>query len=212
MSKKDEMRKVRDEVIAFKKSPLYQYRIENNYVPVIGDGDHDADIMFIGEAPGKNEAISGKPFCGASGRILDELLASINVDRATVYVANILKDRPPENRDPTPAEIEMYTPFLDRQIQIIEPKVIASLGRFAMKYIMKKFDLESELLPIGKMHGRVFESKENYLGVPVTIVPLYHPAVAVYNSTTKDNLKKDFAILKNYLGSRRKKLKHKARP
>jgi len=198
MSKADDMKKVWNDIVAFKKSPLYTYRVKNKYLPVIGEGDYDADILFIGEAPGKNEALTGKPFYGASGRILDELLASIKINRKTVYIANILKDRPPENRDPTPREIELYTPFLDRQIQIIEPKVIATLGRFAMTYIMKKFGLDSKLKQISEMHGKKFESKENYLDVPVLIVPLYHPAVAVYNANKKSELKKDFKILKKY--------------
>ena len=192
--RKSALKKIKDEILALKESPLYAFRTENNFFPVIGEGSHTADIMFVGEAPGKNEALTGKPFCGASGRILDELLTSANITREDVYVTNIVKDRPPENRDPTPTEIALYGPFLDRQIEIIQPKVIATLGRFSMEYIMRHFDLTLELEPISKIHGKVFQAKAGF--GPLKIVPLYHPAVAVYNANTKDQLKKDFAVLK----------------
>ena len=197
MSKTDQMREIRDQILNLKESPLYDYRIQNKNFPVIGEGSHDAHIMFIGEAPGKNEALTGKPFCGASGRILDQLLESINLDRKTVYVTNIVKDRPPENRDPTPNEIDLYAPFLDHQIEIIKPKIIATLGRFSMQYIMKRYGLEFELEPISKIHGKEFQTKTDF--GEFTVIPLYHPAVAVYNAKTKDELKKDFSILKKYI-------------
>ncbi|MEK9185717.1 MAG: uracil-DNA glycosylase family protein, partial [Patescibacteria group bacterium] len=106
-----------------------------------------------------------------------------------------VKDRPPENRDPLPSEIEIYAPFLDRQIEIIEPKVIATLGRYSMNYIMNKLGLEFELEPISKIHGKVFDTSVAY--GPIKVIPFYHPAVAVYNSHTLDMLKKDFEILKD---------------
>jgi len=188
----EQMRKIKDEVVNAKDSPLYDYRIKNKYFPVIGEGSHNAKIMFIGEAPGKNEAETGRPFCGASGRVLDELLTSISVDRKEVYITNVVKDRPPENRDPLPNEIEFYAPFLDKQIEIIKPEVIATLGRFSMAYIMKKFELELELKTITQIHGKVFTAQTSYGSVK--IIPLYHPAVAVYG-TNKEILKKDFKAL-----------------
>ena len=184
------------DVLNLKKSPLYTYRTENKYVPVIGDGNPDADIMFIGEAPGKNEAITGKPFCGAAGRILDELLQSVNINRSDVYISNIVKDRPPENRDPTPAEIELYSPFLDRQLEIIRPKVIVTLGRFSMDYIMRKFGLVDQLKSISFMHGKEFKTKTTY--GTISIVPLYHPAVALYQRSQYNAMKQDFTILKKW--------------
>lgn len=190
----EQMRKIKDEVVMAKDSPLCEYRIRNKYFPVIGEGSHNAKIMFIGEAPGRNEAETGRPFCGASGKVLDELLASIGVDRKEVYITNVVKDRPPENRDPLPNEIDFYAPFLDRQIEIIRPKVIATLGRFSMAYIMIKFGLESELKSIGQVHGQVFAAETSYGSIK--IVPLYHPAVAVYG-TNKEILKNDFAVLKS---------------
>jgi DNA polymerase len=152
--------------------------------------------MFIGEAPGKNEAKTGRPFCGASGRILDELLAHIKLKRDDIYITNIVKDRPTGNRDPRPEEIEIYAPFLDRQIEIIKPKVIVTLGRFSMEYIMKKFNLENELDIISKIHGKVFESKTEF--GKIKIIPLYHPAVAIYSRTQLPQLKEDFEQLKGY--------------
>jgi uracil-DNA glycosylase len=193
--RKELMRKIKDEVVALKESPLYEFRIENKNFPVIGEGSHSAKIMFVGEAPGRNEAKTGRPFCGAAGKILDELLESAGIKREEVYITNIVKDRPPQNRDPLPEEIKIYGPFLDRQIEIIKPRIIATLGRYSMYYIMPKFGLELELEPISKNHGKVFDATASY--GPIKIVPLYHPCVAVYNSHTKDQLKKDFAILKD---------------
>ena len=195
--KTEQMKKIRDEVIALKESPLYDYRTSNNYYPVIGQGSHDAQIMFVGEAPGKNEAQTGKPFCGAAGKILDELLASIELPREDVYITNIVKDRPQNNRDPLQDEIEIYAPFLDRQIEIIQPKVIATLGRFSMEYIMRKFDLDFELEPISQGHGKEYEAKAQ-CGT-FTIVPLYHPAAAIYNQQLIETLKEDFKVLQKYL-------------
>jgi DNA polymerase len=189
------LRQIKDEVVNLKKSPLYKERVANKAHPVIGEGDHFAKIMFVGEAPGKNEAEQGRPFCGASGRVLDELLASVGIDRKTVYVTNIVKDRPTNNRDPLPGEIALYAPFLDRQIDIIQPKVIATLGRFSMDYIMRRFGLEFELEPISKIHGKTFEAKTSY--GTVKIIPFYHPAVALYNGSTKTQLKDDFQVLKS---------------
>ena len=149
----EQLRAIRDAVVNLTESPLYEYRTNNNYYPVIGQGDHYADIMFIGEAPGKNEAETGRPFCGASGRVLDELLASINLNREDVYVTNILKDRPPNNRDPLKKEIELYTPFLEQQIEIIQPKVIATLGRFSMEFILRRFGAYQANQKISQLHG-----------------------------------------------------------
>ena len=129
MGKDEMMNDVYDELVLFKDSPLYEYRTVNEYLPVIGEGSVDASIMLVGEAPGKNEAKTGKPFCGAAGKFLNILLESIGLSRDRVYITNIVKDRPPDNRDPTSEEIALYAPFLDRQIEIIKPKsvVMASL-------------------------------------------------------------------------------------
>ncbi len=190
------LRKIKEEVLADKELPLYHERIKNHVFPVIGEGDHYAKLMFIGEAPGRNEAETGRPFCGAAGKILDELLESIDIERKKVYITNIVKDRPPMNRDPLPDEIESYSSYLDRQINIIQPQVIATLGRFSMVYIMNKFGLGPKLESISRLHGKELEAETNY--GKISIIPLYHPAVAVYNSNMKDALKEDFKILKKY--------------
>lgn len=194
--KSSEIEKIKTEVFELKSSPLYNYRVENNYLPVIGEGNKNATIMFIGEAPGRNEAKTGKPFYGAAGKILDELLASIALHREDIYITNIVKDRPPENRDPSPEEITAYGGFLDRQIDIIQPKIIATLGRYSMGYILKKFNFLAEIEPIGRAHGKTYSAKASY--GPIQIVALYHPCVALYNRKQLDTLKKDFKVLKKY--------------
>ncbi len=195
--KTDDMHQIRDEILNLKESSLYTYRTENKYSPVIGEGSHAAHLMFVGEAPGETEAKTAKPFCGRSGKLLDELLASIGMDRAKVYVTNLVKDRPPDNRDPEPAEIALYAPFLDRQIAIMQPRVIATLGRHSMKYIFEKYGLADKLQPVSKIHGQEFKGTASY--GEVTIVALYHPAVALYNGGMKPQLMEDFKILKKYI-------------
>jgi len=193
-TKTELLKKIKEEILNLKESPLYSYRTENKYFPVIGEGSHDAKIMFVGEAPGRNEAKTGRPFCGTAGKVLDELLEHVKIKRADVYITNIVKDRPQQNRDPLPEEIKIYGPFLDRQIEILQPKVICALGRYSMGYIMQKFGLGDKIESISKMHGKSFDTKTSY--GPIKIVCLYHPCVAVYNPNRKDELKKDFEILK----------------
>ena len=195
--KTKQLQAIKDEVINLSASPLYLERINNNAFPVIGEGSHDANVVFIGEAPGQNEAKTGRPFVGRSGKFLDELLAFAEIPRDSVYITNIVKDRPPKNRDPLPNEIELYAPFLDRQLEIIKPKVIATLGRFSMQYIMERYGLDKEVDVISKLHGRVFETNMPY--GKVKIVPLYHPAVAIYNQASKETLKEDFKVLKTLI-------------
>ncbi len=192
----NQMKQIRDELVNFKESPLYEYRRKNKYFPVVGEGSHAAKIMFIGEAPGKSEAETARPFCGRSGKLLDEMLASINLNRSNVYITNVVKDRPPENRDPAEEEIKLYSPFLDRQIEIIEPKVIATLGRFSMAYILEHFGLKDMIRSITQIHGKEFVADTKY--GKVTIIPFYHPAVALYNSSNRETLMEDFQILKKY--------------
>ncbi len=196
VSKTELMRKVKEEVVALRNSPLAQLRRQNKVFPVIGEGSHDAAIMFVGEAPGKNEAATGRPFCGASGRVLTQMIEHIGVKREDVYITNIVKDRPPDNRDPLPEEIALYASFLDRQIDILRPKVIATLGRFSMAYIMGKFGLISELKSIGQIHGKLFDAKASYGDIKV--ITLYHPAVALYNGSMRAQLFKDFKIVEPY--------------
>src|SRR3989344_896463 len=192
-----QLRKIRDAIVNLKNSPLYQYRRANNYFPVIGEGNHRAKIMFIGEAPGESEAKAGRPFCGAAGKILDELIESIGLKRADVYITNVVKDRPPNNRDPGLAEIELYGPFLQKQIEIIKPKVIATLGRFSTKYILEKFEMPEKDKSITILHGKALDVIATY--GPIKIVPLYHPAVVLYNSSSRKVLEEDFEVVKKMI-------------
>ena len=137
MNKRDEsLKRIKDQVIGCKKCPLFKTRT----LPVIGQGDHAAKIMLIGEAPGFNEDQTGVPFCGQSGNFLTELLNSIGLKRESVYICNILKCRPPNNRNPLSDEIEACAPYLERQIEIIGPKIIGALGNYATSYILRKYE------------------------------------------------------------------------
>lgn len=198
-----QLKQIRDEIWELTSSPLYEFRTQNNYYPVIGEGSHSAQIIFIGEAPGRNEAKTGRPFCGAAGRVLDKLLESVDIKRQDVYVTNIVKDRPPDNRDPNTEEIELYSPFLIRQLNIVKPKIVCTLGRFSMDFIMRLFGLEKEIQPISILHGKIFDAKAPYGNIKV--IPLYHPAVAIYNPNMLPVLKKDFRILRQLLSKQPQK-------
>jgi DNA polymerase len=187
------LEQIADEVRNLEESPLYKYRIENDYLPVIGEGNSNAKIMFIGEAPGAQEASTGRPFVGNAGQVLDELLESVGLEREDVYIANVVKDRPPGNRNPSVEEIRLYTPFLMRQIEIIQPQFIVTLGRFAMDLILEQLQLPQHGQRIGELHGKVLKAKASY--GDVMIVPLYHPASAFYNPDLMDTLKRDFQVL-----------------
>jgi len=163
--------------------------------PVPGSGNPKARLMLIGEAPGYWEDQKGLPFVGRAGKLLDELLGSIGLSRNDVYITNIVKCRPPENRDPTEDEIRACAPYLDAQIDAIRPKVIAPLGRHSMRYVLMKFGFKPE--PISRIHGKVFEAR-TLIG-RIRIVPLYHPAAALYNPRLRDTLFEDFVRLRELL-------------
>ncbi len=188
----DELKKIKNQVLSCKKCSLYRTRVH----PVFGEGNPKARIMFVGEAPGFNEDRTGRPFCGQAGKILDELLEFIGIKRGEVYISNLLKCRPPENRDPQKEEIKACSSYLERQIEIIKPKVICPLGRYSMRFLMEKYGLKEKIEPISKIHGKVFEVKN--LFQEIKIIPLYHPAVATYNINMKEILKRDFKILEKF--------------
>jgi uracil-DNA glycosylase len=149
---------------------------------VFGVGNPDADIMFVGEAPGKQEDLKGEPFVGAAGKFLNEMLESIGLQRADVYISNIVKYRPPENRDPTPEEIEVFKPYLLKQIEVIRPKLVVFLGRHAMSVFLPE-------LKISQAHGQpVRKGGQVYL-------PLFHPAAALYNPAQRETLLEDFGLI-----------------
>jgi uracil-DNA glycosylase family 4 len=195
-NRQKQLEKIAQQILDLKESPLYQYRKDNNYRPVLGEGDPHARIVFIGEAPGKQEAKTGRPFVGAAGRILDQLIESIGLQRGEVYITNIVKDRPPDNRDPRTDEIELYASFLLHQLDIIKPPVIATLGRFSMDFILAHFDMHQQGQKIGKLHGKVLKTKASY--GEISVVPLYHPAAALYNNQLRDTIEADFQVLKQF--------------
>jgi uracil-DNA glycosylase family 4 len=159
---------------------------------VFGVGDPDADLMFVGEAPGFHEDKQGYPFVGQAGKLLDKLLAGIGLERADVYIANVLKCRPPGNRDPAPDEIQACEGHLFRQVELIRPRVVATLGNFATKLLSGK--------PTGitRVHGA--EQAVTLGGSRVLLYPLYHPAAALYTPAMLKVLEQDFARLPELLG------------
>jgi uracil-DNA glycosylase len=167
MGKTDELKKLEVEMEANKSLPLQESNL------VFGEGNIDCAVMFIGEAPGANEDRLKRPFVGRGGQLLDQLIQAIGWKREQVYISNIVKRRPPDNRDPLPSEIEAYKPYLARQIEIINPRVVVTLGRFSMNYF----------LPDAKMtrdHGRVFQIDGRL------VYPVYHPAAL--RSTERMNI------------------------
>jgi DNA polymerase len=151
---------------------------------VFADGSPDADIVFIGEAPGKNEDQQGIPFVGAAGKFLNEMLETIGLKRADIYITNIVKYRPPNNRDPLPEEKQAFLPYLVRQLEVIKPKLVITLGRHSMEYFLPN-------LKISAVHG---EPKRIALGTrKQVILPLFHPAAALYNGGLRQTLIDDFA-------------------
>ena len=193
MTKEELMKRLEDRIRNCRKCPLGQLR--TNAVP--GAGSYDAKMMFVGEAPGYWEDQKGLPFVGRAGKVLDELLSEIGLSRDEVYITNIVKCRPPENRDPTEEEIKACSPYLDRQIDIIRPKVIVPLGRHSMRYILEKFGFEPG--PISRIHGKTFEA--HTLFGKIVIMPSYHPAAALYRPQIMGELRKDFEKLGELLSS-----------
>lgn len=150
---------------------------------VIGDGDLDADIVFIGEAPGKNEDEQGLPFVGAAGKFLNEMLSHAGMDRSDVYITNIVKYRPPNNRDPLPEEKKAFWPYLLKQLQIIQPKIVITLGRHSMEYFLPG-------MYISQIHGQA--KRIQFGDQKLVVIPLYHPAAALYNGSLRQTLIDDF--------------------
>ena len=180
------------EVNTCKKCTLWKTRTS----AVGGEGNHQAPLMFIGEAPGRNEDLKGKPFVGRAGQVLDDLLSSIGVKREEVYITNILKCRPPKNRNPLRSEIQACASYLERQLRFIKPRVIATLGNYATSHILEKFCIPPE--SIGVLHGRIISI--DTAGYHGKVVPLYHPAAAVYNPQLKKVLLQDFTSILKALG------------
>ncbi|MFH0711581.1 MAG: uracil-DNA glycosylase [archaeon] len=163
---------------------------------VVGKGNLNAKILFVGEAPGRSEDEQGIPFCGAAGKNLDKLLANVGLSLDDVYVANILKCRPPENRDPLPDEIRAHTPWLLKQIREMKPKVVCSLGNYATKFFLAGGDVDkmNEQLGITQVHGGVRDIEID--GLKVKLIPLFHPAAIIYKRALIGAWEKDMEIVK----------------
>jgi len=179
---------VASEVRACRRCGLWKTR--KNAVP--GDGSPEAKIMFVGEAPGYWEDVKGKPFVGAAGKFLDSLLAEAGLSRSQVFIGNVLKCRPPGNREPAQSEIEACTPFLDRQMVAIKPKIMVTLGNYSTAYIFAKAELPFK--GITEARGKFYQAK--VLGFAVTVFPTLHPAAGLYSAKYKQLLIEDFRLLK----------------
>jgi DNA polymerase len=169
------------------------YKSKKNYVH--GFGALDSNIFLIGEAPGYNEDVKGIPFVGKAGKILDKLLFSIDMERNDVYITNILKCRPPNNRNPLKNEINSCAKYLNEEINLIKPKIISPLGNYASNFIFNKFNLKFEKISFS--HGNIYPVDVGY--DKLNIIPQYHPAVAVYNQNMIETLINDFKIVKKFL-------------
>ena len=163
---------------------------------VIGRGNLKGNILFVGEAPGRNEDEQGLPFVGAAGKNLDKLLLKVGLSMDDIYIANILKCRPPENRNPLPEEIKAHTPWLVEQIKEMRPKVICSLGNYATKFFVANGNVDemNKQLGITQLHGKV--RMMNFLGMNIKLIPLFHPAAIIYNRSLLGEWEKDIEIVK----------------
>lgn len=183
MNKREELEKVRKEMEADRSLPLVSK--PEDVIP--GDGNPDAEIMFIGEAGGYHEHVQRRPFVGQAGQLLNKLLESINLKREEVYISNMVKTRPPENRDPLPGELKAFGDYLDREIEIIEPGIIVTLGRFSMAKFIPD-------VTINRVHGKTRTVR--FKGRDIVVIPMYHPAAALRRGEILEQLREDFKVIK----------------
>jgi uracil-DNA glycosylase len=186
MNKPEELKKIQIDMEEDKNLPL----VEKPQDVVPGYGNPDAKIFFIGEAAGYHESVQRKPFVGQAGKLLDKVFLLIKIDRGDVYITNMVKTRPPNNRDPFPHELKAFENYLDRELSIIKPDVVVTLGRFSMA----KFLPEAK---ISSVHGKKFMVE--CLGTKVLVIPMYHPAAALRNGAIMEQFRNDFLKLPQYL-------------
>jgi DNA polymerase len=189
-------KKIVDEIIKCRKCDLHSMR--RNAVP--GEGNLRAEIMFIGEAPGLKEDEMGRPFVGAAGNLLTKLIEEIGLKREDVFIANVLKCRPPNNRDPTEHEMNMCLPYLVRQIELIKPRIIVSLGRYSGIIISRLAGIPFK----GITRERGIPRKINLFTNQIIFLPTYHPAAALYKPPLLNSIKQDFETLKSLLSNKEK--------
>ncbi|MBN1824765.1 MAG: uracil-DNA glycosylase [Candidatus Eisenbacteria bacterium] len=180
-----DMIELRGVVEACRRCPLGRTRTQ----PVFGAGDESADVVLIGEAPGRREDESGVPFVGQAGKLLDKALEAVGLRREEIYIANVLKCRPPENRNPKREEIEACRPFLEEQLALIRPRVLVPMGNFALNLFTRK------RVSISKAHGQRFSWSDR------TVIPIYHPAAVLYNRSLETVLAEDFRRIVAFLAS-----------
>ncbi len=185
--------RIAEEIRACRRCPLHRSRTR----AVPGEGNPKARIVFVGEAPGRNEDLQGRPFVGAAGRLLTELLLSIGLRREDVFITNVVKCRPPGNRDPRPEEIEACLPFLERQLQLIDPDVIVALGRHSALTLLRLAGREER--SIMRIRGKIF--RVELFGRERTLMPTLHPAAALYNPRLRPLLEEDFRKLGEIVGT-----------
>jgi DNA polymerase len=162
---------------------------------VFSDGNQQADIMFIGEAPGANEDIQGIPFCGDSGKLLDNMLLSIGLNRTNIYISNSIFWRPPGNRRPTPDEIAICLPFVEKHIALVNPKLLILVGSTAVSAVMNIND------PMSKMRNRFFSYNNNYLSKPIDIAAIFHPSYLLRQPSQKKLAWQDLLLIKHFINS-----------
>lgn len=194
MSNKELLEGVTREVVVCIKCRLWKSR--KNAVP--GVGNPGSRVLLIGEGPGHSEDLKGEPFVGPAGKFLNSLLSDIGLSRADVFITNVVKCRPPRNRDPELDEIVTCTPYLNRQIAILEPNFIITMGKHSTAYVLSKAGLLFQ--SITQAHGKVYEA--SLLGMKVAIFPTFHPAAALYSAQYKEQLEKDFQQIRNELSKR----------
>lgn len=183
MTKEERLKELKKRVDGDKTLPLREGATQL----VFGEGNPDTQIYFLGEGPGYWEDLKGRPFVGTAGKLLDETLVENGLNREDVYISNVVRFRPPGNRDPFPEELEAFAPYVDEEIEIIDPKIIATLGRFSMG----KFLPDAK---ISRVHGKVF--KVNWKGKMRVVIPMFHPAAALRREDIMEEFKKDFKIIK----------------
>jgi len=199
LSKAEIMEKIAGEIRVCVKCPLWKGR--RKAVP--GEGDLDASVLFVGEAPGYWEDVKGLPFVGAAGKVLSALLAKIGLPRERVFITNVVKCRPLGNRAPRPNEVEACTSlYLNRQISIIQPKTVVTLGNYSTVYVLSKAGFETETTRgITQLRGRVYQAR--FMGLPVSVIPMFHPASVLHNPKYREALENDFELLKKQLQEHR---------
>lgn len=188
---------LKKEIVSFKDSPLAEQRMKENLFCVVGDGEVTAEIMIVGEAPGRKESLTGKCFCGKAGEILNELISSINLKRENLYITNIVKDRPPKNRNPLQKEINSYFGFLKKEILIVQPKIIITMGRISSINLLTKLKEIEKPASLSLIKNNVFSPKLKY--GKVKIIPMYHPASVIYDNKKKEELIYSFNRLKKII-------------